>query len=123
VLDVDASIVVPLGEGVCCRHLEAHVRIPPDLLLPRVAARASPKPCTSPVAPVTSVNNRAPACPTTPHPSAVAVIFGREPVAFTWKVPSVTNEEGPQQAPSFQIRRHFPVPRSPHPPPLMKGQG
>ncbi len=51
---------------------------------------------------------------TTPRPPAPTTIFGRDPVAFTSKVPSATDDRNPQQVPSFQIRSHFHIPARAH---------
>lgn len=72
-----------------------------------------------PVASARSASKRAPACPTTPEPSADTWSLGREPIPCTQKVPSVWTDRTPRQGSSSQLRRHFrtsaPLPASSQP--------
>ena len=85
-----------IGEGLPAvgdHHRQVHARPGPGRARPRAAPatppRPSAEPLVSPVASARSASSRAPACPTTPRPSAVTMIFGRDTVAFTRQVPSV----------------------------------
>jgi hypothetical protein len=62
----------------------------------------------------------------TDHPatSAVTITRGREPlVVYTWKVPSLADEQDLQQALSPQIRGHFSIQNSLCRRPIVKGHG
>ena len=75
----------------------------------RNPASASPNASVNPVASARSASSRAPAWPTTPRPSALTVIFGRVPVAFTWQSAFRDGmDKTLRQVLSSQIRRHFP---------------
>ena len=73
----------------------------------RNGASASDIAADRPVASARSASSRAPAWPTTPRPSAVTTILGREEVRFTLRVPFALDGRNLRQVPSSQVEGHF----------------
>ena len=89
----------------------------------RSGANASLIAADRPVASARSASSRAPAWPTTPRPSAVTTIFGREEVRFTLRVLLTWTDGILRQDPSSQVEGHFYVYGTLTPPALLNGPG
>lgn len=76
-----------------------------------------------PVASARSTSNRAPAWPTTPRPSALTTILGRQEERFTLRVPLHLDRRNLRQVRSSQVEGHFYVCGTLSPARLLKGPG